>query len=65
MSRHKTTIQIVLVAAVMLLAGGTSAEARGAAGREKVARATQVQKQSPNFWQWVKIRLSRYAMAAN
>jgi hypothetical protein len=63
--RHKTTIQIVVVAAMLLLAGGTTAEARGAAtGRDK-AQITRIAKPKPSFWQWLKIRLSRYAMAAN
>ena len=64
MSRQKTTIQVLLVAAIMLIVAGTSAEARGVDGRTK-AQVVTIEKRSPSFWQWVKIKLSRYAMAAN
>ena len=65
MSRHKTTIRIVLVAAVLLFTAGASAEARGVAGREQAVRVTRIEKQAPSFWQWMKLKLTRYAMAAN
>ncbi len=65
MSRHKTTIQIVLVAAMLLLAGGTPAAARGVEGRAKVRVTKQEQHQMPSLWRWLKARLTRYAMAAN
>ena len=65
MSRIKTTIQTVLVAATLLLAAGTPAAARGAEGRAEVRITKQEQRKLPALMRWLKIRLSRYAMAAN
>ena len=65
MSRIKTTIQAVLVAATLLLAAGTPAAARGAEGQAEVRITKQEQRKLPALMRWLKIRLSRYAMAAN
>ena len=67
-SRHKTTIQIVLVAAALLLAVGTPAQARGVAGRNQAQIVKNERFETAplsSFWQWVKVTLKRYAMAAN
>lgn len=63
-SRHKT-IQIVLVAATLLLAAGTPAAARGVDGRAKARVTKQEQHRTPTFMRWLKMQLKRYAMAAN
>jgi hypothetical protein len=63
-SRHKT-IQIVLVAATLLLAAGTPAAARGVDGRAKIRVTKQEQHRMPSFMRWIKWQLKRYAMAAN
>ena len=64
-SRHKTTIQIVLVAATLLLAAGTPAAARGVEGRAKARVTKQEQYKAPSFLRWLQVQLKRYAMAAN
>jgi hypothetical protein len=66
-SRLKTAVQIALIAVVMLMAAGTPAAARTAAGRQQ--HATQVtryeQYRLTTLWRWLMKNLSRYAMAAN
>jgi hypothetical protein len=63
-SRHKT-IQIVLVAATLLLAAGTPAAARGVDGHARARVTKQEQHRTPTFMRWLKMQLKRYAMAAN
>lgn len=65
MTRHKTTIQTLLVAAVLLLAAGTPAQARNVAGRTTQEVTRYEKHQAPTLWRWLVKRLSRYAMAAN
>lgn len=68
MSRHKTTIQAVLVTAMLLLAVGTPAQARGVASRDKAQIIKNERFETAplsSFWQWIKGKISRYAMAAN
>ena len=64
-SRHKSSIQIVLVAATLLLAAGTPAAARGAEGRAKARVTKQEQHKAPSFLRWMQAQLKRYAMPAN
>ena len=66
MSRHKTTIEIVLVAVMLLLATGTPAAARDTVeGRARTRVTRQEQHDAPSLWRWLKAKLTRYAMAAN
>ena len=62
-SRNKT-IQIVLVAATLLLAAGTPAAARGVDGRAKARVMKQERHTTPSLMRWLKGQLKRYAMAA-
>jgi hypothetical protein len=67
-SRYKTTV-MVLVAAMMMLAAGTPASAKTAAGQARTDASTEVvRKQTvlPKWLHWITMKLkSRYAMAAN
>ena len=64
MSRHKT-IEIVLVAATVLLAAGTPAAARGVDRHAKTRVTKQEHPPAPSLMRWLKGQLKRYAMAAN
>jgi hypothetical protein len=65
-SRHKTTVQIVMVAATLLLIAGTPAAARGVVeGHAKPRVTRQEQPVMPAMWRWLRVHFKRYAMAAN
>jgi hypothetical protein len=65
-SRFKTTV-LVLFAAVLMLAAGTPAGAETVAGKARAEMGQEVAKKPvvPSWWRWIRLKLSRYAMAAN